>query len=39
MSPHSIDAIHLATALGSDLARIVTYDEQLRAVAMTRRAS
>jgi hypothetical protein len=39
MSPHSIDAIHLATALGSDLACIVTYDEQLRAVAMTRRAS
>jgi predicted nucleic acid-binding protein len=39
MSPHSIDAIHLATALGSDLARIVTHDEQLRAAAMTRRAS
>jgi predicted nucleic acid-binding protein len=30
-----LDAIHLATArqLGSDLARIVTYDERMRAVA------
>lgn len=31
----TLDAIHLATAqqLGSDLARIVTYDERLRAAA------
>jgi uncharacterized protein len=32
----TLDAIHLATALqlGEDLARIVTYDERLRAVAI-----
>jgi uncharacterized protein len=31
----SLDAIHLATAqqLGSDLARVVTYDERMRAAA------
>lgn len=31
----TLDAIHLATAqqLGSDLARVVTYDERLRAAA------
>jgi uncharacterized protein len=31
----SLDAVHLATAqqLGSDLARVVTYDERMRAAA------
>jgi predicted nucleic acid-binding protein len=34
---HTLDAIHLATAqqLGSDLARLVTYDERLSAAAAT----
>ena len=33
----TLDAIHLATAqqLGRDLARLVTYDERLRAAAVT----
>jgi predicted nucleic acid-binding protein len=33
----TLDAIHLATAqqLGSDLARVVTYDERLRTAART----
>jgi predicted nucleic acid-binding protein len=33
----TLDAIHVATAkqLGSDLARVVTYDERMRAAAQT----
>ena len=33
----TLEAIHLATALelGSDLARVVTYDERLRAAAVS----